>query len=249
MSDRQQIIAANWKMYKTSNEAEEFFNTLASQELPEDVAVWLAAPFTLIHTAASLVEGTSILIGAQNMHEASEGAYTGEISSRMLLDAGAQFVLLGHSERRHVFGESEEMIRAKLEKALAEGPQALLCVGEGLEARQSGQTNEVLTQQLTSALKGLKPKQITVAYEPVWAIGTGETATPEIAQEAHAHCRSVLKKLLGARAAKGTSILYGGSVKPKNAATLMEQADIDGLLVGGASLNATSFSQIINFNK
>jgi triosephosphate isomerase (TIM) len=236
---RRHIVAGNWKMYKTASEAVEFVETLAGQ-LPEGQAeVWLAVPFTAIRETAAVAG--PIVVGAQNMNDATEGAFTGEIAGRMLIDAGARFVLIGHSERRHVFGESDAFINRKVKRAIADGLQPLLCVGETLDERKEGQTHEVLTEQLTAALEGVESlESVVLAYEPVWAIGTGHSATPEIAQEAHSFCRAFLSE-------RGVDlpILYGGSVKPDNAATLMAQEDIDGVLVGGASLDPEQFLKII----
>lgn len=227
------LIVGNWKMHKTSREAQNFCETIAPQIAQSQATVYLAVPFTLLPTLE-----TSIILGAQNMHDEPKGAFTGEISAHMLKDAGAQFVLLGHSERRHVFGETDRFINRKVKRALAEGIEPILCIGETLEQRESGHTHEVLKDQLLSSLEGIDDySKILIAYEPVWAIGTGKVAHVDDAQSAHAFIRG----LVGDR-----PILYGGSVKPDNAQNLLQQPDIDGLLVGGASLEVESFSQIIN---
>lgn len=239
------IIVGNWKMYKTRSEAQQFIRTLASLIGPAPSArVFIAVPFTAIQAASEAAKGTPIVIGAQNMHDEEEGAFTGEISVNMLQDAGARFVILGHSERRQLFHEDDAFIHRKLKRALKHKLNPILCVGETQEQRERGKTREVLLRQLEEGLKGLKGEELhalTIAYEPVWAIGTGKTATPQIAQEAHAICREILK----AKNADKTAILYGGSVKPENAQDLLDEPDINGALVGGASLNVQTFAQII----
>ena len=247
---RPTVIAGNWKMYKTRPEAKEFIEALAADVADSEFEVRLAVPFTAISDAVQAAEGSRIQIGAQNMHDVSAGAFTGEVAAPMLKDVGAQFVLLGHSERRHVFGESDESIHRKVVKAIEEDIPLILCVGETLDEREAGKTEEVLATQLKEALKGVDPaahETMCVAYEPVWAIGTGKTATPEVAQEAHAHCRKLLVEVLSVTAAEKTPILYGGSVKPGNVADLIAQDDIDGALVGGASLDVESFVKIVNY--
>lgn len=226
------LVIGNWKMYKTAHEAVQYVRALAPLVHGE---VFLAVPFTAIHAAAEAARGTKIRIGAQNLHEAAEGAFTGEVSGMMLKEAGASFVLIGHSERRTLFGETDEMVHRKLLRALQDDLIPVLCVGETLEEREAGQTEKVLKRQLKVALKGVVGKLI-VAYEPVWAIGTGQSATPEMAAAAHAICRSCLDA--------STPVLYGGSVKPENVAQLVAHKEIDGVLVGGASLSAQTFAQI-----
>lgn len=251
MSSRPTIIAGNWKMYKTIEEATQFVKTLSPLIEKSQATVFLAVPFTAIHPAAEEVKqlGCSIIVGAQNMNDATEGAFTGEVAAKMLLDAGAQFVILGHSERRHIFHESDVFINRKIKRALKDGLQPVLCIGETLEQREAGQTEEVLKSQILGSLEGLTEKDLSkliLAYEPVWAIGTGKVAHPQDAQSAHEFCRSVIAENWGQEVANGLVIQYGGSVKPENAANLLAQEDVDGLLVGGASLSAHSFSQIIN---
>jgi triosephosphate isomerase len=235
-------------MHKTAREAIDFIEKLGPLLEGDEVKIFLAVPYTSISPAAHAAKNTRIVIGAQNMHEAREGAFTGEIASLMLKEAGASFVLIGHSERRALFGESEERIQKKMARALADDLTPVLCIGESLEDRRAKKMEKVLKEQLSSALHGLPNEdagKIILAYEPVWAIGSGESATPKMAQEAHAFIRAELTHLLGARAAGHIPILYGGSVNPENAHSLMAQGDVDGLLVGGASLKPESFAAII----
>ena len=239
------IIAANWKMYKTGEEAQKFLRALYEQ-LPEPtVMILIALPFTSLLPAALVAEEMSYLLGAQNMHEADEGAFTGEISATMIKEVGASFVIIGHSERRRLFHESDETVHKKLKKAFAADLLPLLCVGETLEERETGKTMAVLERQLKFALGDCPPADLVIAYEPVWAIGTGKTATPALAEEAHAFCRSLLDQLWGKEAADRTSILYGGSVTPESVSELAKQPHIDGVLVGGASLDVEKFLKII----
>jgi triosephosphate isomerase len=240
MLKRTPIIAANWKMYKTGAEAQEFLAQIKGKIAPS-VKVFIAPPFTALPVMAS----KEVVLGAQNMHESEDGAFTGEISARMIKDAGAKFVILGHSERRRLFHETDALIHQKLKKAFSSGLLPILCIGETLQEREAGKTFDALSIQLKTALERLSPAELVLAYEPVWAIGTGKTATPEIAQEAHQFCRGLLEKLWGKDHAAKTPILYGGSVTPETAAALAEQPDIDGALVGGASLDAAKFIQII----
>ncbi len=230
--ERIPIIAGNWKMYKTAKEARDYILELSSLVVQPKRIIMLAVPFTAIHAA---ILG-QFVVGAQNMHFEEEGAFTGEISARMLKEAGAEFVILGHSERRHIFHESNAFINKKVKKALSAGLKAILCVGE-----KEGEDREVvLRAQLTECLEGVTDfKNLILAYEPVWAIGTGKTATPEMAQEAHKFCRGFV--------GNEVSILYGGSVKPEVMSTLMKEADIDGVLVGGASLDPKTFAKIIMY--
>ncbi len=243
------VIIGNWKMHKTSSQAVEFIKALKPLISSPPCQVWLAVPFTAIEAASDAAAGSEIVIGAQNMNEADKGAFTGEVAASMLKEAGSKFVLLGHSERRQLFHETNKMIAAKLEKALQEGIIPVLCVGETEKERKKGY-EEVLQEQI---LKGLAltskedAKKIVLAYEPVWAIGTGKTATPKIAQETHQFCRSVLAEHFGKKNSASIPILYGGSVKPDNISALMKEKDINGALVGGASLEVKTFSQIVNF--
>jgi len=228
------LIVGNWKMYKTIQEAVDFVHRVAPQ-IGEGGEVGLAVPFTAIHPASQAASGTQLQIGAQNMHSAEEGAFTGEVAGRMLVEAGASFVLLGHSERRHIFGESDQMIHNKLKRALEVGLRPIVCVGETLEQHKAGDAKEVVQGQLRRAIEGIDDlSNLAVAYEPVWAIGTGETATPEWAVEMHQALHEVVH----------LPVLYGGSVKPSNAADLLSRDEIDGVLVGGASLDPDSFLEI-----
>ena len=251
MATRRPLMAGNWKMNKTAEEAAAFVTELAQKIGDAPQADVVLAPTALAVTASiEAASGSVISIAAQNVHPKPSGAYTGEISAPMLKAVGAGFCIIGHSERRQYFGESDEFIREKLEALLAEGVQPILCLGESLEERESGQTFERIGHQLRVGLQGLSEDQlaqITVAYEPIWAIGTGKTATPEQAQEAHAFLRTQVAELSSQSVADSLRILYGGSVKPANVQTLMSQTDIDGALVGGASLKVESFLDIVNF--
>ncbi len=232
------IVVGNWKMYKTSVQAADFIQTL---RLKVTSPAWIAPPFTALYAARQAAEGSSLIIGAQNMSEHKEGAFTGEISGEMLKEAGAEFVLLGHSERRTIFLETDEKIQKKLQAALLCGLIPIVCVGETKEERALGKTEEVLKRQLHCAFQGvLDFSSIIVAYEPVWAIGTGATATPELIQEVHAFCRSQIPFHV--------PLLYGGSVSSKNVQQIVSQVDVDGVLVGGASLQVETFGDIIELS-
>jgi triosephosphate isomerase len=249
---RMPFLAGNWKMYKTGAEAVSFIE--AAKPLLAGVSGRQAAvgvPFTAIAEAAKAAQGSGILIGAQNVYWEKEGAYTGEISAGMVKAAGASFVILGHSERRQFFGDTDEWVSNKLHAVLAAGLVPVVCLGESLAQREAGDTFKVLDAQLTGSLAGLSSLEaaaLVVAYEPVWAIGTGKTASKEQAQEVHAFLRGKLKSLLGDKVAAETRIIYGGSVKPDNVKALMGEPDIDGALVGGAALKPDSFSQIVKFD-
>ena len=247
--ERTPLVAGNWKMFKTRAETAAFCAALAPLiAAVEDVDIALCPPFTSVDLVAASLGQTGIGVWGQTMHAAVDGAFTGEISSSMLVDAGATGVLLGHSERRVLFGETDAALADKVAAALAAGLEPVLCVGESEAERDGGQTEGRLRAQLEGALGGLdgsRALQLTVAYEPVWAIGTGRSATPGLAQEAHAFIRGVLAELFGEDAALAIRLLYGGSVKPENAAELIGQADIDGALVGGASLDPQSFAGIV----
>jgi len=235
-------------MNKTIAETRSFISGLALEMHRSTFLVGLAVPFTSLAIASELAKETPILIGAQNVSEHSHGAYTGEISCSMIKDVGASFVLIGHSERRHYFHENNTLVNKKIKKVIESKIQPVLCIGETLEEHQSGKTHSVLSNQILECLQGLNPAQvgtIVIAYEPVWAIGTNQAATPEIVQETHAFCRSVLAKEWGKELADLMIIQYGGSVTPANAAAILEKPDVDGLLVGGASLTLDSFSKIV----
>ena len=244
-------MAGNWKMYKTAAETSAFFEKfrpLAGNAGHCEVVI--CPPFTSLPAAVHAAEGTRIRIGAQNVYWVKEGAFTGEISAPMIKDSGCTHVIIGHSERRQFFGETDETVMKKTVAALEAGLTPIVCVGERLEQREGGRTEAVLVEQFRGGIAGLTPDQfarVIIAYEPVWAIGTGKTATPEIAAEAHRTIRSQVRTGFGAEAANGVRILYGGSVKPDNVKSLMAQPEIDGVLVGGASLDPVSFASIVNF--
>jgi len=245
-SERTPYIAANWKMHKTVAEAAEFVDALLPQIAATQSDVVICPPFTALTAVVERRYGTAVKVAAQNMHEEGAGAYTGEVSAPMLGEIGVEAVILGHSERRQLFGETDEALARKVPAALAAGLEPILCVGESEDARDAGQTDAVLEQQLQADLAGVDGSAIAgvvIAYEPVWAIGTGRTATPEQAQEACAFIRDTLRIRGGA--GDSVRILYGGSVKPDNAAELMAQPDIDGALVGGASLDPGDFAAIV----
>ncbi len=240
---RTPIVAGNWKMHHGAAAATGFCEGLLNEDLPEGVQAVICPPFTSLPAAAMLLAGSSIGLGAQNVHWESSGAFTGEVAAPMLAELGVEWVIVGHSERRALFCETDETAHRRAARAQAEGLTVIFCVGETLEQREAGETFAVLQRQ-TGALEGLEPGRLVVAYEPVWAIGTGRTASPAQAQEAHAFIRERLRNLFG-EAAEAIRILYGGSVKPANAAELFAQPDVDGGLVGGASLDVASFSAII----
>ena len=242
------LLAANWKMYKTPAEARSFVSTFLENPLPQKGEVAIFPSAIDLPAALEAAKGSALRVGAQNMFFADEGAFTGEISASMLVAAGATHVLIGHSERRQLFGETDEMVNKKLHTALRYKLIPIVCIGEHLEQRENGETEAVLRRQTSRALENIDAEQagpIVIAYEPVWAIGTGRTATPEIAAEAHAVIRHEVAQLLGKPASEAMRILYGGSVKPDNAAHLCAQKDIDGALVGGASLDPASFAKIV----
>ena len=246
---RQMIVAGNWKLNGTIDETESLINGLKAGDSKNDkVKVVVCPPYTLLLTASKLLEGSHISLGAQDMSEHEKGAYTGEISPRMLLTVGATFVILGHSERRQYHAETDKLVNAKVKLALGAGLTPIICVGELLSEREDGRTEAVIGAQVAGTLSELTAddlKKVVIAYEPVWAIGTGKTATPEMAQEVHAFIRKNLA-VIDKAAAEIVPILYGGSVKPDNAGGLHSQPDIDGSLVGGASLKADDFIAIIN---
>lgn len=244
---RKTIIAGNWKMYKTLDETVELIATLKAKVPPSDTIVIVCPPFTSLAIAANLLKDSLIKLGAQNMSEHDEGAYTGEVSWKMLKSAGCDYVILGHSERRQYFNESNELINLKAKKALANGLKPIVCVGEKLDEREKGVTDRVITVQVKGVLAGISSedmKNVIIAYEPIWAIGTGKTASPVQAQEVHMNIRKLVGQLYSWNIAEQVTIQYGGSVKPDNAAELLAQKDIDGALVGGACLKADSFAAI-----
>jgi triosephosphate isomerase len=250
---RKPVIAGNWKMYKTIAETQAFFDQISPLIFEvQHCEMVIAPPFTALQRAAELGRTLGIAVSAQDLHWQKEGAFTGEVSAAMLLEAGCTHTLIGHSERRQFFGETDETVNRKLHAALGAGLAPIVCIGEMLEEREAGQTETVLERQLTRGLAGLTEaafSPIIIAYEPVWAIGTGRTATPEIAQQAHQFIRARVGAQVGGGAAAQLRILYGGSVKPDNIAGLMAQPDIDGALVGGASLDPSSFAAIVRFER
>jgi triosephosphate isomerase (TIM) len=248
---RKPILAGNWKMNKTTAEARD----LAAKLTPlvsgvKNREIVLAPTFTSLQTVSEAIKGTNMILAAQNMHWEDRGAFTGEISAEMLLDLGCKYVIIGHSERRQFFGETDETVNKKAKQALKKGLSAILCIGETLAEREAGKLNEVISRQVTSGLKDIGTediKKVVIAYEPVWAIGTGKTATPEQANEVHSLIRQKVKVLFTAEIAEGLRIQYGGSVTPDNVSSLMAKPDIDGALVGGASLKPDTFATLVNF--
>lgn len=251
MADRLPLIAANWKMFKRIDEAVVFIGALHHEVgRPADREIVIAPPFTALAAVSAAMRDTAFKLAAQNFHYEEKGAFTGEISGVMLRDVGCEYVILGHSERRHVFDEDDELIQKKVSAAFQYGLTPIFCIGEKLKKREEGKTFKVVGKQLKRGLEGLSAEQaaqVVVAYEPVWAIGTGKTATPEQAQEVHAFIRECISSLFDIGVANRVRIVYGGSVKPDNVDTLMAQPDIDGMLVGGASLEVASFKRIVQF--
>jgi triosephosphate isomerase len=247
---RPNVIAGNWKMNKDLSETESLINDL-KRTINFDLGlmkVLLCPPFTSLSLAKKLIEGTPFLLGAQNMFYEDEGAYTGEISPKMLLSAGCQYVILGHSERRQIFGESNELINKKVKKALSSGLIPIICVGETLEEREKNITEQIISVQVKGVLQDTSSQDVEkciIAYEPVWAIGTGRNATPQQAEDVHKFIRKLLGQLYSWNTAERVVIQYGGSVKPENSGELLRQPNIDGALVGGACLKADSFAAIV----
>jgi triosephosphate isomerase (TIM) len=251
MAIRRSLIAGNWKMFGTRAEAERLLSELKTRiGRSADREVVIAPPFTLLETVSRLLAGTSLCLAAQNLHWEPNGAFTGEIAGPMLKDMGCSHVILGHSERRQYCGETDKLVARKVRAAHRDGLIPIVCVGETLEQRERGETTALISRQVRTALHGYDHTALAsliVAYEPVWAIGTGRTATPPQAQEVHAAIRTTLTELSDHATAEMVRILYGGSVKPDNVDGLMAEADIDGALVGGASLQAEAFARIIEF--
>ena len=248
---RRPIIAGNWKMFKTIGDTRAFFDALIPEiQNVDHCDIVVAPPFTALQAAVEEVDGTRVAISAQDVYWKNEGAFTGEISPKMLADVGCTYTIIGHSERRQYFGETDESVDQKTRAAIAAELRAIVCVGESLTERDAGQATEVVQRQIAKGIGQLTSSdlsRIIVAYEPVWAIGTGRTATPEVAAEMHAEIRKILATIYGAAAADAMRILYGGSVKPDNISALMNKEDIDGALVGGASLEPASFASIIKY--
>ncbi len=251
--NRTPLVAANWKMHKTLRDTVAFVESLQEQTGPcEDREVVIAPPFTALAAARQALTRQGFKLSAQNCHWEEKGAFTGEIAPVMLKDAGCDYVIVGHSERRHIFGETDEVIRKKTAAVFKAGMLPIVCAGEVLEEREAGKTFDVIGAQVTKALKGLSSREaekLVIAYEPVWAIGTGKTATPGQAQEVHAFIRQRIESLYDKGIANSIRILYGGSVKPDNVDALMSEPDIDGALVGGASLEVASFKRLVEFKK
>lgn len=248
---RKKVMAANWKMYKNPDETRAYFRDflplVAGHDRDEIV---VCPPYTDIDAAVASARGSNVAIGVQNVHWKADGAYTGEISAPMLLCLGVTHVIVGHSERRQYFGETDDTVNLRLKTALESGLSAICCVGEVLEEREAGMTDDILRRQCVRAFHAIsvkKAEKLILAYEPVWAIGTGKTATPELAAQAHAVIRREASEIFGEVLANKLRILYGGSVKPENASALMAQEEIDGALVGGASLDPKSFAAIVKY--
>ncbi|MDD3154969.1 MAG: triose-phosphate isomerase [Victivallaceae bacterium] len=248
---RKVIIAGNWKMNKTAAEAKslvEALKPLVADVCPNKADIVVCPTFTSLAAVADAVKGSNIKLGCQNIHWAASGAFTGEISAAMLKEIGVEYVIIGHSERRQYFGETDESVNKRLKTALAEGFKPIVCIGEMLADREGGKTEQVLEQQLAGGLAGVTKAdaaKIVLAYEPVWAIGTGKTATPAMAQETHAFIRSFLNRTFGTEVGETIRIQYGGSMKAENAAELVAEKDIDGGLIGGAALKADSFAALV----
>lgn len=246
---RHAVIAGNWKMNNTRKETKSLINDLIPLAKPADCDVVVCVPFTNLETAVELTKGTNIKVGAQNVHFEKSGAFTGEISADMLCEMGVEYVIIGHSERRQYFGETDETVNKRVKAALAAGLKVILCVGEMLKDRENGVTDELVAMQTKIALLGVTEvelKNVIIAYEPVWAIGTGKTATAEQANEVCAVIRATVEKLYGKKSADGITVQYGGSMNAGNADELLSKPDVDGGLIGGASLKADAFSTIIN---
>lgn len=246
---RRRFVAGNWKMFTTATEAASLVKALKVKVVNiKKVDMAVCPPFTHLAAVADLLKGTALKVGAQNLFWEEKGAFTGEISADMLLSVGCEYVIIGHSERRQYFGETDETVNRRLQRALGAGLLPIVCVGESLAERQAGDMQKVVSRQIRGAFANVSAEdfaRVVIAYEPVWAIGTGVNATPEQAQEAHAFIRALLAEMYGANAAAACRIQYGGSVKAANAKELMSQPDVDGALVGGASLEAESFAAII----
>lgn len=250
MAYRKKIIAGNWKMNKTANEAKVLVHDLILEIGKfDDADIVLAPPFTALSVVSEmLLDVQNIKLGAQNLHQAASGAYTGEISAAMLRELYVRYVIIGHSERRQYFGETDALVKEKIKAALGAALKPIVCIGETLKEREANEWKKVIETQIRNGISGLEEKEISevvVAYEPVWAIGTGKVATGEQAQEVHAFARGIFKSLYGQAVSDKLRIQYGGSVKPENAKELLNQPDIDGALVGGASLDARSFTAIV----
>jgi triosephosphate isomerase len=250
MTKRKQIVAGNWKMNMDYEQGRDLTKAVIDGLQPSDALVILGTPFIHLRNVASIIKDISNLkLAAQNCHQEESGAYTGEVSASMLKSCGVEYVILGHSERREYFGEKDELIAKKIDAVLGQGMEPIYCCGEKLDVRESGKQNELVAEQVKTALFHLSAadlQKVVIAYEPVWAIGTGKTASPAQAQEMHAHIRSLIRDQYGAEIADSITILYGGSVKPGNAKELFANPDVDGGLIGGASLKAADFNAIVD---
>ena len=249
---RRKVIAGNWKMNMLPNEAISMITELVPLVKNTQLEVVLCVPYIDLFYSLLTAQGSNIKIGAQNMHYEEKGAYTGEISAKMLKSIGVEYVIIGHSERRQYFKETDETVNKKIKAAFENGLKPIVCVGETLEEREAGKAFEIIEEQAQKALEGLTAEQVAdtiIAYEPIWAIGTGKTATSEDANEACKKIREKIAKIYGQNVAERVIIQYGGSMKPENAKELLEMSDIDGGLIGGASLKADSFAKIVNYNK
>lgn len=247
---RKPIIAGNWKMHKTINEAKSFVEEIKGSIKETDVEAVICAPYTILKDLKEVTKGTNIKVGAQNMHFEENGAFTGEISPLMLKELEIDYVIIGHSERRQYFNETDETVNKKVKKALEHSIIPIMCVGESLEQREAGDTKSIVKSQVEKGLQGIDHediKKIVVAYEPIWAIGTGKTASSEDANEVIAYIREVIKNVSSEDISEEIRIQYGGSVKPSNVEEIMNQSDIDGALVGGASLEPKDFIELVNF--
>ena len=247
---RKPIIAGNWKMNNTKADTKALITELLPLVKDAECDVVICVPYTDLWSAVELTKGSNVHVGAQNVHWAEKGAFTGEISAKMLLELGVEYVIIGHSERRQYFGETDQTVNARVKAALAAGLKPIICVGETLEEREAGRVEEVLVRQTKAALEGLEKADIdnlVIAYEPVWAIGTGRTATAEVANETIAIVRRTVAEVFCPHCAERVRIQYGGSMNPKNVKELMAQPEIDGGLIGGASLKAVDFSQVVNY--
>lgn len=251
MVKRMPLLAGNWKMFKTIPEALDLVNGLKKNcGNVKDREILVCPPFTALYAVSAALKGSNIKVGAQNLFWEMKGAFTGEIAPGMLADAGCKYVIIGHSERRQYFGETDETVNKKMKAAFASGLTPIVCVGETLAEREKNITFSVVERQVKNGISGLTPEQskvLVIAYEPVWAIGTGKTATPQQAEEVHAYVRKLYGELYGAEVSDAVRILYGGSMKPDNISELMKQPNIDGGLVGGASLEVDSFTKIIQY--
>lgn len=247
---RKPIIAGNWKMHKITNEALELVNGIKDEASKTDVEVVVCCPFTILSEVKKALEGSKVKLGAQNMHWEDEGAFTGEISANMLVDLGVDYVIIGHSERRQYFNETDETVNKKVIKAIEKGLKPIVCVGETLEEREEDKTFDIIKKQTLAAFENIHiedMEKVVIAYEPIWAIGTGKTASSQEANEVIAYIRSLIEEKYGTEVSEEIRIQYGGSVKSSNATEIMNETDIDGALVGGASLKAEEFLGIVNF--